>query len=414
MNENVFYKKLNVKYNTVDQAMIKKFNKYLYVLHRGYANGSKGKQYIEDPFVKKYLKTILDTVAARNGLKEKYEIVCTRYTVPNAFNMGDYKLYINIGILERLKNESQLAFLICHELSHQLLFHVQDNFIANERLSKDKTVKREIRDINKAKYNKLDRTFQFIKNYNYDFAKYSRANEQSADSMALVLLKKTDYDLHEGIGLMEILDHVDEDSTKIDYAKFLENQTQTIKPEWLVGKKNTMTFGKKKALEFDEDSIKTHPDIPNRIKMIDSQIALIKDLPMDKKIFVQPEAAFDSLVNVSKFEIIETYLYRKRYAAVVYYSILLLSEFPENKYLYKNIAIGFNELNKSIKKHTVQNYIPIESDDFSEGYNQLLRIIDRTTVDEFETLCKNYVTRYYARIGSYPEIQTIYDGFKTK
>ncbi|GBL35033.1 hypothetical protein EMGBS15_06280 [Filimonas sp.] len=305
MNENVFYKKLNVKYNTIDQAMIKKFNKYLYVLYRGYANGSKGKQYIDDPFVKKYLKTILDSVTVRNGLKEKYEIVCTRYTVPNAFNMGDYKLYINIGILERLKNESQLAFLICHELSHQLLFHVQDNFIANEKLSKDKTVKKEIRDINKAKYNKLDKTFQFIKNYNYDFAKYSRANEQSADSMALVLLQKTDYDLHEGIGLMEILDHADDDSTKIDYTKFLENQTQTIKPEWLVGKKNTLTFGKQKALEFDKDSIKTHPDIPNRIKMIDSQISLIKDLPKDKKIFVQPEAKFDSLVNVSKFEIIE-------------------------------------------------------------------------------------------------------------
>ena len=102
MNENAFNKKLSVKYNTVDQAMIKKFNKYLYVLHRGYAAGAKGKQYIEEPFMKKYLKNILDSVTIHNGLKEKFEIVCTRYAVPNAFNMGDYKLYINIGILEQL------------------------------------------------------------------------------------------------------------------------------------------------------------------------------------------------------------------------------------------------------------------------------------------------------------------------
>ncbi len=414
MNENAFNKKLSVKYNTVDQAMIKKFNKYLYVLHRGYAAGAKGKQYIEEPFMKKYLKNILDSVTIHNGLKEKFEIVCTRYAVPNAFNMGDYKLYINIGILEQLKNESQLAFLICHELSHQLLFHVQDNFIAQEKLSKDKMVKKEIRDINKAKYNKLDKTFQFLKNYNYDFAKYSRANEESADSMALVLLRKTDYDLREGITLMQILDHADEDSSKIDYTKYLENAGHSIKPEWLIAKKNTLTFGNQKALEFDKDSMKTHPDIPYRIKMIDSQIALLKFEPEGKKVFMQSTAMFDSVVNTSKFEIIETYLYRKRYAAVVYYSILLLNEFPENKYLYKNIAVGLNEINKAIKKHTIQNFIPIESDDFSEGYNQMLRIIDRTTVDEFDTLCKNYITRYYPRISSYPEIQTIYDGFTKK
>ena len=136
MNESTFNKKLSVKYNTVDQAMIKKFNKYLYVLHRGYAAGAKSKQYIEEPFMKKYLKNILDSVTIHNGLKEKFEIVCTRYAAPNAFNMGDYKLYINIGLLEQLTNESQVAFLICHELSHQLLFHVQDHFITEEKRSK--------------------------------------------------------------------------------------------------------------------------------------------------------------------------------------------------------------------------------------------------------------------------------------
>lgn len=414
MNESTFNKKLSVKYNTVDQAMIKKFNKYLYVLHRGSAAGAKSKQYIEEPFMKKYLKNILDSVTIHNGLKEKFEIVCTRYAAPNAFNMGDYKLYINIGLLEQLTNESQVAFLICHELSHQLLFHVQDHFITEEKRSKDKAVKKEIRDINKAKYNKLDKTFQFLKNYNYDFATYSRANEESADSMALVLLRKTDYDLREGISLMQILDHADDDSSKIDYTKYLENNAHSLKPEWLIAKKNTMSFGNKKAMEFDKDSIKTHPDIPYRIKMIDSQIALLKFEPTGKHIFMQSNALFDSVVHTSKFEIIETYLFRKRYAAVVYYAILLLNEFPENNYLYKNIAIGLSEINKAIKKHTIQNFIPIESDDFSEGYNQLLRIIDRTTVDEFDMLCQHYVTRYYARISSYPEIQTIYNGFTKK
>ena len=99
---------------------------------------------------------------------------------------------------------------------------------------------------------------------------------------------------------------------------------------------------------------------------------------------------------------------------MVYESACLLSKFPENKYLYKNMAKALNELNKAVKKHTVQNYIPIESDDFSEGYNCLLRMIDRTTAEEFDTLCKNFITHYYSRISTYPEIQTIYDSFTKK
>jgi predicted Zn-dependent protease len=169
----------------------------LYSLQVAYANGSREKQYIIEPFVNQYLTAILDSVVRGNRIKGKYEVVCTRYLVPNAFNLGDNRLYINIGLLEQLQNESQLAFLLCHELSHQLLLHVQDTYIANETRAKDKSIKKEIRDINKAKYNKLDKTFQFIKNTQYDYARHSRSQEKSADSMALVLMMKTNYDLRD-------------------------------------------------------------------------------------------------------------------------------------------------------------------------------------------------------------------------
>lgn len=409
MSEASYYKKLSVKYETGDKNIIKKFNGYLYQLHRAYASGSKDKQYIIEPYVKKYLQNIMDTIVAKNKLKEKFEIVCTRYVVPNAFNMGDNKLYVNIGLLEQLQNESQLVFLLCHELSHQLLSHVQQSFIDNEIKAKDKTRKREIRDINKAKYNKLDKTFQFIKNSQYDYAKHSRAQEKAADSMALVLMLPTNYSLQEGKTLMQILDHCDEDSTKIDYNPYLGNSGNEISDTWLKAPKQGITFGKKSEMELDKDSAKTHPDIPIRILMMDTVISLLKDTQKNRQVFVQTKSAFDSLCNSSKFEMIEVFMKRKRYGAVVYYSIKLLNKYPDNKYLYKNIAMGLNELNKSVKKHTVQNYLPIESEDFSEGYNHLLRIIDRTTADEFEALVKNYLTKYYSKMNSYSEIQTIYN-----
>jgi len=414
MSESAYLKKLSQKYHTTDAAIIKKYNHYLYSLQVAYANGSREKQYIIEPFVNQYLTAILDSVVRGNRIKGKYEVVCTRYLVPNAFNLGDNRLYINIGLLEQLQNESQLAFLLCHELSHQLLLHVQDTYIANETRAKDKSIKKEIRDINKAKYNKLDKTFQFIKNTQYDYARHSRLQEKSADSMALVLMMKTNYDLREGKTLMNILDHSDEDSTKIIYNNFFCNHTDCILPDWLKPHGNTFTFGKKSELELDKDSAKTHPDIPMRILMMDTVMQQLAYKPEGRKVFIQPQSTFDSLQHCSQFEMIEAYQNRKRYGAVLYYSLRLMKQYPDNTYLMKQAVLAMNELNKSIAKHTVQNYLPIESDDFSEGYNHLLRIIDTTTAAEFDTLYQNFLRSHYSRLSAIPEIQTLYNALTKK
>lgn len=415
MSPNAYIKKLNISYHTSEASMVKKFNRYLYDLHRSFGDASRKKQFIEDPGVKRYLKGVLDTILKRNHINEQFDIICTRYTVPNAYNMGDKRLYVNIGILAQLNNEAQLAFLLAHELSHQLLYHVQDNFIALERLAKDKKVKKEIRDIKKARYNKLDRSFQFMKSYEYDFAKYSRANETSADSMAMVLLRETGYDLREANTLMQLLDIVDKDTSKVDFKLYFEHEAKTLNPAWMMRKEHPLDFGHEEAMALNKDSVKTHPDVPFRIKALDSLLRQWQYSPEGRQVYLNSKAFFDTLRDASAFELIESYLSRKRYAGVAYHSMVLLQRFPDNTYLYKNLALSLQELNKAIQKHTIQDFIPIESDeDFPESYNQFLRIIDRTTSDEFETLVKNYYQRYYNRISSYPEIQSIYDAFSRK
>lgn len=411
-SQGAYLKKLNISYRTSEPAMVKKFNQYLFELHRSFGEASRKKQFIEEPSVKRYLGGILDTILRSNHIRERFDLVCTRYTVPNAYNMGDKRLYVNIGILAQLDNEAQLAFLLAHELSHQLLYHVQDNFIALEKLSRDKKVKKQIRDIKRARYNKLDRSFQFIKNYEYDFAKYSRANETSADSMALVLLKQTGYDLGEAKTLMQLLDIVDKDTSKADFTKYLEHEHQLLKPEWMVRKEHPLDFGHEEAMALNEDSVKTHPDVPFRIRSLDSLLKEWQYKPEGRQRSLVSGLFFDTLRKASAFELIESYLSRKRYAGVAYHCMVLLQRFPENASLYKNLGVSLQELNKAIRKHTIQDFIPIESDeDFPESYNQFLRIIDRTTADEFEVLVKNYFKRYNSRMSSYPEIQSIYASF---
>jgi predicted SprT family Zn-dependent metalloprotease len=41
--------------------------------------------------------------------------------------MGEGTIFFNIGLFHRLQNESQAAFILCHELAHYYLNHSNDN-----------------------------------------------------------------------------------------------------------------------------------------------------------------------------------------------------------------------------------------------------------------------------------------------
>ncbi len=415
LSPSAFFKKYPFKYNTTDSKHLKEYKKYLYMLHLSYIQGAKEKMYIDEPYFKKYLQRILDTILHANNIKEKIAVVPTRYLAANAYNMGDNKLYVNIGLLKHMENEAEIAFMMAHELSHQLLFHVEKNFVSYQKLKEDKNVKKEIQSINKAKYNKLDRTIQFVKNYEYNFAKYSRKYEAQADSFAVVLISKTDYDISAGTSLMKLLKRLEKDSTYLNIAEYFSTKEQSIDSSFTKAAENPLFFGKKHAIEFDEDSIKTHPDLEHRIVSIEAALNKYKYDKNSRTLYVQNKSLFDSIKTASKFEEIEVFMKNKRYSATVFNSLVLASEFPNNTYLFKNAAQHLHNLVKAVQDHTVQDHMPIESEDLSESYNQFIRLFDRATLVDLQELTKVFLNKYSNKLSSFNDLQKIYDEYnKTK
>ena len=77
----------------------------------------------------------------------------------------------------------------------------------------------------------------------------------------------------------------------------------------------------------------------------------------------------------------------------------------------KNVAENLDLLYKAINKHEVQKHIPIESEELANGYNDLLRIIDRTTTKEFELIVKSYLNNFQSKLASYPNIKSLYNEY---
>lgn len=394
-----FITRLKPVYLDQDKKYKEGWDDFLYDRYQEYSAAAKQKMFITEAFVINYCKSVLQPILDSNKIKTKIDIICTRSVEVNAFNMGDNRIYVNIGILSVLDNEAQLAFLLCHELSHQLLMHAQQKFRTHVALVQDKNIKKEIRDIRKAKYNKMDRATQFALKYGYAQARYNRDMERAADSMAMVLLQKTSYDIAEGIQLMNILQASDTDTIRINYSTVFSGTNGSLKPEWTDSLQSLISFGRKEAIEYSKDSLNTHPDIPERISYIRQNVKQMKRSNAVAH-FLISKNTFDSVKTGARYEVLESYGTNARYAAVFYHSLHMLQQEPQNAHLIKKSAYALHNLVMAVKNHTIQDHIPVESDDNSLAYNQLLRIIDRTTLEELTQLYKNY-------IGHYPELNNI-------
>lgn len=82
-----------------------------------------GGDYVVDPGVEKYVRSIGNRLAAKSDRKLPYEFNVINDSTPNAWALPGGKISINRGLLVRLKSESELAAVLGHEIVHAAAKH---------------------------------------------------------------------------------------------------------------------------------------------------------------------------------------------------------------------------------------------------------------------------------------------------
>lgn len=124
-----------------------------------------------------YLNQILDKLLENN--KKNCKIYIVRNPNYNAFAIHDGSLFVNIGLLADVYNESSLAIIISHEIAHYLKNHVKKQYFENVD-----------------SYSKKNRNKFELKLQN---AHKSREDECEADSIGFELSFDAGYDLRYGL-----------------------------------------------------------------------------------------------------------------------------------------------------------------------------------------------------------------------
>lgn len=352
--------------------------------------------FIFEKSVNTYFDNIFREICRANSSipAQNIRLLINRVAVPNAYCVGEGTIVINLALIKHLENESQIAFVLCHELAHYTLNHVNNAIASRITKLNSKEMRKEVKTILKSEIRQVSRLRELLKGVFYERGKHSRLNETSADSLALVYLKNTNYDAKEALKTLAILDRIDEQDTEnqLDLKKTFNSTQYPFKKSWLeTGSSlniNQQVEDKKEI--YNQDSLKTHPDCQKRITILKKYLKEGEEL--NKKVFLQAQETFKELCVKSEFEMVESAFFFESYDLCLYQSLLLSNKYPNDIYLKATIGKCYAKMYEALKNHELNKYVALPSSkEKNKDFQQLLYFINNLRLREIASVGYYYL-----------------------
>lgn len=303
---------------SISKSKAKEFYKNLYYTKSQLF--SSGNIYFNNKLQEYVNKVTQKALESNQDLLRKTRVYVSRSTVANAFAMADGTIIINLGLLARIENESQLAAIIAHEAAHVEKKH------SIKSLQKIENIK------------KQQDNYENYEGDIYRMLRFSREDESESDSRAVQLIMASKYDPKEIPVALSILNNrnyfkldsieltikktflkeIDVDTSWFQYDQFAEEDTQ---------KKSDLVFS-----GGSDDRFSTHPDMGKRISAVNEILNLVE---YDKKshsvnLFGKESSEIQS---IAIFECIENMLIESEFNSALYLSLYYNQKYPNNIYL---------------------------------------------------------------------------------
>ncbi len=286
----------------------------------------------------------------------------------NAFSNNNGFVFVNIGLLASLETESELAFVLAHEISHYIRKHPMEAHLENLKIFKGKSAYRF-----KSNNQKLDL-----------MGKRSREFEFEADSIGISLFLASSYNPET---INKSLDHLHYSYipfSDIVFDTHFFNNGDFVVPACYF----TDTCAKKTPIKDTYDENYSHPNIFKR-KAHAVKILTTKELNNGYDYLVS-ESEFIYIREIARFELVHLNVRNEEYGDAIYNAYALLNQYPDNKYLQLNIAKSLYGLTKY--KNEDKYFQVAESYEKSEGESQQVHFfLKQLNRKQLNTLSINYI-----------------------
>jgi Zn-dependent protease with chaperone function len=345
-------------------------------------------------------KEIIKSNPVLAGLETR--IVFSRAWWPNASSMGEGTIIFNIGLFNRLANESQAAFVLCHELAHLYLNHSNNSISRYVNTIYSKEFQQELKRIKNTEYQKNQQAEALVKNLAFRSRRHSREHETEADSLAVEWMKNTSFDLRESVTCLSLLDSVDRDKYDInpELEQVFHSKEYPFQAQWVKKEENlfsTLAATTEEEAKREIDSLKTHPDCSNRIKRIAGRVE--QYYKTGSKPFVVSEEQFKKLQTDFDYEIIEHCYRSNNISRSLYYTLQMLPGRRADPYLVTSVGRCLNQVYSAQKTHTLGKVVDLPSPYNDKKYDKLLRFIQQLRLADIAAISYFYLLIYQSDLA---------------
>jgi len=327
-----------------------------------------------------YLNKLADVILKdKPSLRKEIRIYAFKSPVVNAYSYDKGYIYIDIGLIAQAETEAQLAYILCHEISHYVKKHNIDGYVQSKKIDRDNYS-------GKSSEDKLMEKCQ-----------YSKEHESEADIEGFKLFETTSYNFNQAEKAFDVLQYAHLPFELVEFKKrFLENDHFKIPDAYQLKEVSSIRNNAN-----EDDSKSTHPNTAKRKLAI---AELIRNRNNTGKVdYVLPAKDFEYIRDLARFELCRLYLKRRDYPNAFYAAYILQQKYPNNQYLAEvtgKCLYAVSLYNKGDLRYGSDSYlengIPSHSD-IESFPQQIYYLINKMPGSEWTIMSTSYIYRAHKR-----------------
>lgn len=326
----------------------------------------KASAFINDYGLEALLNSIKIKLETNNQLTKRERLILIEKNPQiNAVCMGNGIFIVNVGLISKIENRDQLAFIIAHEFAHYELEHVKDKVIKYVELN-NKTKANLKPTMNKSTL--MFNALGSLKNILYATSRLSKEDELQADSLGLLYIKNAGFNANEAISALNILEASEQPKHPLGEKLFtlFDYKEYPFDYEWLRPKLSAYDKKPTSIFIFQIDSLKTHPAFVKRRSELKSKIS---NLHYNGNLKV---SQITNEIIKSEFETVEAARYTKQLDISTYHAMQLFDKYPYIEYSRNRIAKNLFVLYKSKIDGTFDSFVS----PFTGYYSEELKYVN--------------------------------------
>lgn len=288
--------------------------------------------------INEYVDKIMDKILVNEPeIRKNIRLYILKTPTVNASATDKGIMFINLGLIAQSGSESQLAYILSHELIHYLKKHNIDLYLEKDKLLRDNSGLKS----------------GSSKDALYKTHFRSREMENEADDKGFNdFYLKTNYDLNQAVETYDVLQYAYLPFDEISFDKnFLTDSVFFLPEKYFPESVNLI-----KARDDYDDENSTHPNIKKRREIL--QENLLKQNNNNRIINPLGNEYFKSIRDMARFECLRLFVIEQNFTQAFYNAWLMKKDYPQNKFIDQIISASLYGFTKYRINGNINDVVP--------------------------------------------------------